>query len=91
VAWAAQIGGSVPRPRSSAWGSATAPGTAPRSCRAASVSGRPSRGLEILDLFSAMHQRGETILVVTHDPRIAERCQRVVQIVDGVIVDDRMN
>jgi ABC-type lipoprotein export system ATPase subunit len=48
-------------------------------------------GLEILDLFSAMHQRGETILVVTHDPRIAERCQRVVQIVDGVIVDDRMN
>jgi putative ABC transport system ATP-binding protein len=48
-------------------------------------------GLEILDLFSGMHGHGETIVVVTHDPRIAERCQRVVQIVDGVIVDDRMN
>jgi putative ABC transport system ATP-binding protein len=48
-------------------------------------------GLEILELFGGMHSRGETIVVVTHDPRIAERCQRVVQIVDGVIVDDRMN
>jgi putative ABC transport system ATP-binding protein len=48
-------------------------------------------GLEILDLFAGMHGHGETIVVVTHDPRIAERCQRVVQIVDGVIVDDRMN
>jgi len=48
-------------------------------------------GLEILELFGGMHGRGETIVVVTHDPRIAERCQRIVQIVDGVIVDDRMN
>jgi putative ABC transport system ATP-binding protein len=38
-----------------------------------------------------MHGRGETIVIVTHDPRIAERCQRVVRIVDGRIDDDRMN
>ncbi len=48
-------------------------------------------GLEILEIFGEMHGRGETIVIVTHDPRIAERCQRVVQIVDGRIVDDRLN
>ena len=37
-----------------------------------------------------MHARGETIVVVTHDPRIAERCERVVSIVDGQIEDDTL-
>ncbi len=45
-------------------------------------------GLEILSIFDEMHARGETIVIVTHDPRIAERCSRVVQIVDGVIESD---
>jgi putative ABC transport system ATP-binding protein len=48
-------------------------------------------GLEILEIFDRMHARGETIVVVTHDPRIAERCERVVSIVDGGIEDDRLN
>jgi putative ABC transport system ATP-binding protein len=48
-------------------------------------------GLEILRIFHEMHGRGETIVIVTHDPRIAEQCQRVVQIVDGRIEDDRLN
>jgi putative ABC transport system ATP-binding protein len=48
-------------------------------------------GLEILQIFHEMHSRGETIVIVSHDPRIAAECQRVVQIVDGQIVDDRMN
>ena len=46
-------------------------------------------GLEILEIFDRMHARGETIVIVTHDPRIAERCERVVSIVDGRIEDDR--
>jgi putative ABC transport system ATP-binding protein len=45
-------------------------------------------GLEILEIFDRMHARGETIVIVTHDPRIAERCERVVSIVDGRIEDD---
>jgi putative ABC transport system ATP-binding protein len=48
-------------------------------------------GLEILDLFDEMHAHGETVVIVTHDPRIAERCERVVRIVDGRIEDDRSN
>ncbi|HVO09410.1 MAG TPA: ABC transporter ATP-binding protein [Vicinamibacteria bacterium] len=47
-------------------------------------------GLEILSIFDEMHARGETIVIVTHDPRIAERCSRVVQIVDGLIENDTL-
>jgi putative ABC transport system ATP-binding protein len=47
-------------------------------------------GLEILEIFDRMHARGETIVVVTHDPRIAERCERVVSIVDGQIENDTL-
>ena len=47
-------------------------------------------GLEILDIFDAMHAKGETIVIVTHDPRIAERCERVVSIVDGRIQNDEV-
>ena len=48
-------------------------------------------GLEILEIFDQMHAKGETIVIVTHDPRIAERCERVVSIVDGRIESDRGN
>jgi putative ABC transport system ATP-binding protein len=48
-------------------------------------------GDEILQIFHQLHGRGETIVIVTHDPRIAAQCQRVVQIVDGKIEDDRLN
>ena len=35
--------------------------------------------------------RGVTFLVVTHDPRLAARCDRIVEVVDGRIVGDRAN
>jgi len=47
-------------------------------------------GLEILRIFHEMHEQGETIVIVTHDPRIAEECERVVQIVDGRIESDQL-
>ncbi|XXX38129.1 ATP-binding cassette domain-containing protein [Sorangium sp. So ce117] len=34
-------------------------------------------------------EMGTTFLVVTHDPRIAEQCDRVIEIVDGRIASDR--
>ena len=34
---------------------------------------------------------GTTFLIVTHDPRLAQRCDRIVELVDGRIVSDRPN
>lgn len=40
-------------------------------------------GHNILDLFAEMHRDGMTIVMITHDPDVAERSQRQVHIVDG--------
>jgi putative ABC transport system ATP-binding protein len=45
-------------------------------------------GFAILDLIDQLHASGLTIIMVTHDERIAERCQRVVRLRDGVIESD---
>jgi putative ABC transport system ATP-binding protein len=49
-------------------------------------------GAEIMCLFQRLNaEKGITIIFVTHDPRIAEHCSRVVRIADGQIVgDDRV-
>jgi lipoprotein-releasing system ATP-binding protein len=36
-------------------------------------------------------ERGATFLIVTHDPRLAARCDRIVEVVDGRVVADRAN
>lgn len=48
-------------------------------------------GAEILDLFDQLNADGITMIMVTHDPRVAERCKRVVRLVDGEIVSDVRN
>jgi lipoprotein-releasing system ATP-binding protein len=41
-------------------------------------------------LMRAVNQaRGTTFLVVTHDPRLARRCDRIVEVVDGQVQSDR--
>jgi putative ABC transport system ATP-binding protein len=45
-------------------------------------------GDEIMALFDELHQRGNTIIVVTHEPDIAEFAHRIVHIRDGVIASD---
>ncbi len=44
-----------------------------------------STGAEILDLISQQHRTGMTIVMVTHDPAIAQRADRVVSLHDGRI------
>ncbi|MGQ9501507.1 MAG: ABC transporter ATP-binding protein [Anaerolineae bacterium] len=46
-------------------------------------------GSEIMDLFEHINQtQGTTILIVTHDPRVARRTRRILTMRDGKIVDD---
>lgn len=45
-------------------------------------------GDEIMALFDELHARGNTIVLVTHEPDIAEFAHRVVTIRDGVIASD---
>ncbi len=48
------------------------------------------RGKEILDLIAALNRdHGLTVLMVTHEAEVAARADRVIQIVDGVVADDR--
>ncbi len=47
-------------------------------------------GDEVLDLlFELAGERGKTLVIVTHDPRIAARGDRTLVIRDGVVVDER--
>lgn len=44
---------------------------------------------EVMHLIQKINQEGKTILVVTHEPDIAQMCKRIVQLKDGVIIEDK--
>lgn len=48
-------------------------------------------GDEIMALFDDLHSQGNTIVLVTHEPDIAEYAHRVVTIRDGVVASDRQS
>jgi putative ABC transport system ATP-binding protein len=45
-------------------------------------------GREVITLMETMNQRGLTLIVVTHDPKTAERARRSIRLSDGRIVSD---
>ncbi|MCE2882699.1 MAG: ABC transporter ATP-binding protein [Planctomycetaceae bacterium] len=47
-----------------------------------------STGQSILETFEDLHAKGLTLIMVTHDDRIAERCERVVRLADGLLKSD---
>ncbi len=47
-----------------------------------------TNGRAILELFDHLHAQGKTIVLVTHDPAVAARAQRVIEIVDGILHSD---
>ncbi|QWX84084.1 ABC transporter ATP-binding protein [Cellulophaga sp. HaHaR_3_176] len=44
---------------------------------------------EVMDLIQKINDAGNTILIVTHEPDIADMCKRIVHLKDGVIVEDK--
>lgn len=46
---------------------------------------------EIMDLIQGINDEGKTILVVTHEKDIAQMTKRIVNLKDGVIIDDSVN
>lgn len=43
-------------------------------------------GLQIMDLLRGLHAAGRTVIIVTHDPKIAEYAERTITLDDGRIV-----
>lgn len=43
---------------------------------------------EVMDLIQGINDEGRTILIVTHEPDIAQMTKRIVNLKDGVIIDD---
>jgi putative ABC transport system ATP-binding protein len=44
---------------------------------------------EIMNIFSDLHHRGHTVIMITHDPDIAKYAKRVITIRDGQVVNNR--
>lgn len=47
--------------------------------------------IDIMNLFNELHEDGNTIIVVTHEPDIAEFAKRVIHLKDGKIEQDYLN
>ena len=48
-------------------------------------------GLEVMALFQALNQQGKTIILVTHEPDIAQFAKRKLTFRDGELISDEQN
>jgi putative ABC transport system ATP-binding protein len=46
---------------------------------------------DILGLFDELHEQGNTIVIVTHEPDVAARAERIVVLRDGSVASDTLN
>ena len=45
-------------------------------------------GQEIMNLLKELNKKGKTIIVVTHDPTVADKADRIINLEDGRIISD---
>jgi putative ABC transport system ATP-binding protein len=50
-----------------------------------------SSGTDIMSIFTELWQSGRTLVIITHDPALAKRASRIVEIRDGRITSDHRN
>lgn len=48
-------------------------------------------GRQIMDLFHELNKEGRTIIMITHDEKIAREASRIVRILDGVLTEEAVN
>ncbi len=46
-------------------------------------------GREVMKILGELHAEGHTVVLVTHDMAVAEHAQRIIEVRDGRVVDDR--
>lgn len=45
----------------------------------------------VLGTFQELHRQGRTVVLITHEPYVAEHAERILVIKDGMLVEDRKN
>ena len=45
-------------------------------------------GAQVMDILHELHAEGRTVILITHDDRIASAAGRLIRIIDGRIVED---
>lgn len=45
--------------------------------------------VDIMNIFSSLHEQGRTVILVTHEPDIAEYAKRIITVRDGLILSDQ--
>nr|QLY89266.1 integral membrane protein [Pseudomonas sp.] len=48
-------------------------------------------GKEVMNILLELHAAGHTVIIVTHDPRVAANAERIIEVRDGEILSDRAN
>ena len=47
--------------------------------------------VEIMQIFSKLNDQGKTVIIVTHEPDIAQYTKRIITFKDGTIISDMIN
>lgn len=48
-------------------------------------------GEDVINIFKTLNKRGKTIIIVTHDEKVGQSCNRIIRIQDGAIVKEGVN